>query len=877
MEFQDTQPPKQSPETLSPQTAIESSSQDSPEPLLATQENGQDFWRAIRTAMAAQNQAPTLVSVDRAAHLPLSFGQERLWLLEKLRPDSGLYNLPYTFQLLGPLDPIALGQSLAEILKRHEVLRTAFTEVEGQPVQVITPDLRAPLRILDLQTVPINRQETATIQLVSQEIEHPFDLNCAPLLRTVLIILNEQTHILSVCVHHIIFDGWSEGVFFQELAALYHAFRHNQPSPLSNLSVQYVDFAVWQRNWLQSDALTPSLNYWKQQLAGCSPAYLPTDYASTPSTSLPGNRQTLTLSIHLTDSLKAFSQQAGTTLFTTLLAAFQTLLYRYVEQDEILVCSPIAGRNRADIQPLIGYFNNILPLRCNLSGNPSFREFLDRVRSVTLSAFEHQDTPFQELGNLPDVSLVALSRVLFALLNTQNQPLQLSGLTVKPIHLPRKTADFDLSCFWEEKEEQLIAALEYRTDLFDHPTISEILGNYQALLEAVVADANQSLSSLPLIVPVKVRQAPIPLAHPHPAASVNVPPQTDIERQMAEIWRDVLRSPSVGLTDNFFELGGTSLLALRLFNQIQQTFGVNFPLVTLLQAPTVQQLSKVLQPEAAPISWSPLVALQPQGSKPPFFCVSGLGGNVLYFRDLAHCLGTDQPFYGLQAHGLNGEDTPLATIEEMATFYIQAIRSHQPEGPYFIGGHSFGGMVAFEIARQLVAQGQKVALLAIIDRQGPRLVFNSKPTVWDRMMLKLNNLAEMDRHDQLAYLKKEIVDKVTHFGGKLFPTLTQRRLAHRPKSTVDIIRRANWKALERYEPDVYPGRLTVFLAKIKRIQAHCDPQFGWGGMALEGVEVQEIPGNHTGILKEPSVQVLAEKLAICIDAAIAKDLAESKP
>lgn len=844
----------------------------SSEATLVAQEKGQDFWQAIRTAMAAQNQAPIIVSVDRTGKLPLSFAQERLWLLEKLRPGSGLYNLSYTFQLVGALNPIALDQSLAAILKRHEALRTCFAEVADQPMQIITPDLRAPLRVIDLQAVPANRQETEAIQLVSQEIDCPFDLNRAPLLRAVLIKLSEQTHILSLCVHHIVFDGWSEGVFFQELTTLYQAFHHNQPSPLSDLSVQYVDFAVWQREWLQRGVLTTQLKYWQQQLAGCSPINLPTDYKSSPSPSWHGTRQTLTLSNHLTESLKDFSRQAGTTLFTTLLAAFQTLLYRYVEQDEILICSPIAGRNRSDIQPLIGYFNNILPLRCNVSGNPSFREFLDQVRSVTLSAFEHQDTPFQLLGDLPDVNLAALSRVLFALLNTQNQPLQLSGLTVKPINLPGKTADFDLSCFWQEKRDQLTAALEYRTDLFDHQTITEILKNYQALLEGIVADSDQSLLSLPLIAPVKARPTVHP-ANPQPASAVKLSPQTDTERQMAQLWRDVLGVSSVGLTDNFFELGGTSLLALQLFNQIRETFGVNLPLATLLQTPTLQQLSEVLQQAATPVSWSPLVAIQPKGSRPPFFCIHGIGGNVLYFRDLSRRLGTDQPFYGLQAHGLNGEDTPFYQIEEMATFYIQAIRAHQPEGPYFVGGHSFGGMVAFEIAQQLVAQGQQVALLAIIDRQGPRLVYDRAPTVWDRIQVKLNNLAEMDRRGQLAYLKKEIVDKVTHFSGRLFPTLYQRRLERRPKSTTDIIRRAHWKALERYQPNVYPDHLTLFLSKIKRIQAHCDPLFGWRGMALKGVDVQEIPGSHLGILKEPNVQALAEKLSACIDQAIARDLA----
>jgi amino acid adenylation domain-containing protein len=1329
-------------------------------------------------------QAPPLLPVSREGKLPLSFAQTRLWFLEQLQPGSA-YNIAAAVRLMGSLHVAALEQSLNEIVQRHETLRTTFTTLSGEPVQVIAPVLALSLPLVDLRQLPEAQQELEVERLASEEAQRPFDPSIGPLLRATLLQLGEAEHVLLLTMHHIVSDGWSMGVLIRELAALYQAFSTGNPSPLPELPIQYADFAHWQHQWLQGEVLETQLVYWQQQLAG-APAVLelPTDRPRPAVQTFRGASQSLALSKSLSQKLKTLSQRCGVTLFMTLLAAFQTLLYRYTGQDDICVGSPIANRNRSETEGLIGFFVNTLVLRTHLAGNLSFQELLERVREVALGAYAHQDLPFEQLVEAlqPERSLShqPLFQVMFALQNAPTEALELPGLTLSSLEIDTATAKFDLTLSMEDTPQGLMGSLEYSTDLFDATTISRMLEHLQTLLEGIVANPQQRLADLPLLTeaerqqllvewnrtamdypkdvcvhqlfeaqveqtpeavavvfadqqltyselnrhanqvahhlvslgvgpdvlvgicversvemvvgllgilkaggayvpldpaypgerlafmledsevpilltqqrlieglpkheakvvcldadwiltaaddtenptsnvtpdqlayviytsgstgqpkgvqiehrgllnlvfwhqrafavspadratqlagpafdasvwelwpyltagariyianeetrvsPVQLRDwliasaitisfLPTPLAesvlslewssntalrtlltggdklHNYPPLSIpfelvnnygptensvvttsclvlpkertditppigrpiantqvylldaqmqpvpigvpgelyiggaglargylnrpelnaekfipnpfsnkpgarlyktgdlarylpdsnieflgridqqvkirgfrielgeiesvlqqhpgvqeavviareDVPgnkrlvayvvvnqtaapaisqlhqflkqklpeymipsaivqlealpltpngkvdrralratdtpsparqdafvaPRDTLELQLAHVWEDVLNVRPIGVTDNFFNLGGHSLLAVRLIALLGQQFGQNLPLATLFQAPTIEQLASTLRQPTGERQWSSLVKIQPDGSKRPFFCVPGAGGNVIYFYHLARHLGSDQPFYGLQARGLDGEQLPHIRVEDIAADYIEALQTVQPQGPYLLGGHSFGGHVAFEMALQLQKQGQEVALLAILDTQAP---------------IAENKSLEEDDKDDAKYLT-ELASVLESFFGKslsvsyedlqpLKPDEQLNYLLERlkmvnifpPEAKLSQLRgflqvfKANHQA-HYVSQDIYPNRITVF-----RGSEECrdDPAMSWDRVSSQPIESLEVPGDHITMMTEPHVQVLAEKLRACLDKAISR-------
>lgn len=845
-----------------------------------SEEAQKDLWQAIRTVIGLQNQAPSLIPVVRNSNLPLSFSQERLWFIEQLEPGrSSGYNMPFAFGITGALNLSALEQSINEVVRRHEALRTSFSSVEGKPVQVIHPELTLTLTVKNLGKFPSDQREFRAMQLVKEEVKQPFDLSQGPLLRASLLHLGEDEHLLLLTVHHIIIDFWSKGVLFQELTALYEAFSTGKPSPLPELPVQYADFAVWQRKWLQGEFLEVLLDYWKQQLgSNLYELQLPTDRPRPALQTRRSASQKVVLPKELTEALKALSRREGATLFATLLAGFKVLLHRYTEQDDLFVCSPIANRNRKEIKGLIGYFVNLLILRTDLSGNPSFRELLGRVRKVASGGYAHQDLPVQQLVNSLNLLQTPLSQVMFALQNTAIHSLELPGLTVKTLDVDAGTADFDLYLYLIEEAGTLTAIFKYNTELFDDTTIIQMLNQFQTILENIVANPDQSIS---LLLPLsEAQQQQLQQKRVRPSSSKQerdyVAPRNPLELKLTQLWTEVLGIPSIGVKDNFFELGGQSLLAMSLFVQIEKTFGKTLPLTTLLQAPTVEQLANILSQEAELQSWSSLVPIQATGSKPPFFCVHGQQGNVLNFRYLAHHLGSERPFYGLQAQGLDGKQAPYFRVEDMAAHYIQEIRTIQPEGPYFLGGNSMGGTVAFEIAQQLHRQGQKVARLVMFDTFGldcfPRLSF--------RRQHYLAYLLQLGISKSLLNEVNELLQRrLQEMSGKLYLSLGHSLPHHLQRA---FVAEANMQAKRGYVAQVYPGRITLFRASKPSVFTKLylptpedwynrDPQHGWGNLAGGGLEIHDVPGDHFSLFEEPHVQVLAEKLRACLDEAQTND------
>ncbi|MBW4575237.1 MAG: amino acid adenylation domain-containing protein [Aphanothece sp. CMT-3BRIN-NPC111] len=457
----------------------------------------------IETEIRAKQglEAPPIQHVPRNGELPLSFGQYRMWFLSQLEPDSPLYNVPAAVRLTGSLNVAALESSINEMIQRHEVLRTSFVTVEAQPIQVITPAVNFKLSVVDLQVLPDPERETEVQRLAAEEAVQPFDLACCPLLRVTLLRLNQAEYVLLLTMHHIVSDGWSMGVLIQELAALYEAFSSGKLSPLPELAIQYLDFAVWQRQWLQGEVLDTQLTYWKQHLSG-APALLelPTDRPRPKVQTFTGKKHSFVLPKTLTNAIASLSQQEGVTLFMTLLTAYQTLLSCYSKQKDILVGSPIANRTQVETEQLIGFFINTLVLRTELSDNPTIRELLHRVRKVTLGAYTHQDLPFEklveELQIERNLSYTPLFQVWFVLHNTPMPTLELPGLTLTPLDVDSQTVKFDLMLSMWETEAGLHGCFEYNSDLFNVATIASMVGRFETLISKIVYQPDLKLNTL---------------------------------------------------------------------------------------------------------------------------------------------------------------------------------------------------------------------------------------------------------------------------------------------------------------------------------------------------------------------------------------------
>ncbi|MDJ1181649.1 amino acid adenylation domain-containing protein [Roseofilum sp. BLCC_M143] len=1338
---------------------------------------------------ASRQKLAAIQPVPRSGDLPLSFAEQRLWFLDRLQEKSVAYNEIEALRLRGSLSVEGLQAALQEIVRRHESLRTNYQAVDGSPVRVIRPELDLQMSMVDLQHLPPEEKLSEVQQLGDRISGQPFDLANEPLARVTLLQLAADDYVLLLAMHHIITDGWSMGVFANELEAFYGAKVLGKPSPLAQLPIQYADFAIWQRQPAIAEILSPQLSYWKQQLAGTTPLLeLPTDYPRQRVQTSRGGKEFFEFDFELTERLKHLSRENGVTLFMTLFAAFSTLLYRYSGQPDIVVGTPIANRNRSEIEGAIGFFVNTLVLRTQFEGNPSFLEFLARVRQVSLDAYAHQDLPFEQLVEAlqPPRSLShsPIFQVMFALQNAPRKPLELPGLSFNWLPLETAKAKFDLFLSMEETEAGLIGYWEYNRDLFEQSTIRRMMGHFETLLGAILAnpearvgelplltaaerhqllvewnnteaeypqdkcihqlfeeqvertpdavavvfaeerltyrelnakanqlarylqrlgvgpevivaicierspfmivailgilkaggayvplnpaevgqrlsficedtqssvllttqslvdrlpqleltiacldalfpednaiaktspmsavtadnlayviytsgstgqpkgvqiahrnlspllhwgyrnlplnesdrciqylsyyfdwsvweifmtltsgaslfipddeqalnftqtidfinqnkitivhatptqfqglmkdsqplktlkyapiggealsidlvershqllasdcrifnmygptegtiistvleidrsqlDSYRSLPTIPIGVPVantncyilnsskiaqpigipgelwiagdgvargylnrpeltedkfvanslvtsqsniknsqgntlyktgdlaywlpdgtieyigridhqvKIRGLRIELGeieatltqHPSlreavvivredtpgdkrlvaylatdesplstselrsfltsklpeymlpnafvflaaiplspngkvdrralPAPNVEnlsksasfIGPRNPTELQLSQIWSEVLNISPVGVTNNFFDLGGHSLLAVRLMARIERQLGIHLPLATLFTELTIESQANLLSAKSDVRSPSALVPIQASGELPPLFCVHPVGGNVLCYAELARHLGNNQPLYGLQSPGLSGEKEPLTKIEEMAAIYIEALQEIQPAGPYYLGGWSMGGVVAWEMARQLQLQGQEVALVALIDSYAPNAISEiektDEATLANSLAADLGGMFGLElpiSADDIQQLQPE--EQLQH----IFAIAKRRNLLP-PEVGIEQMRKlfevfkANRVAVANYQPQPYSGRVVQFCASLP------EEDRGWRSLVTGELEVFVIPGDHYGMMRQPHVGVLAQKLGACL-------------
>ncbi len=1312
---------------------------------------------------------------------PLSFAQQRIWVLDRLNPGSSFYSIPHAYRLKGPLSVEAMSRAFAVVAKRHEAL-CAVVAMEGErPVQVIGVPQKDGLSVVDLESLAPGVREGEAGRLVEEEVRRPFDLSRGPLLRVKLLRLGSEDHVLVVTVHHIVFDGWSSGIFWRELEELYGAFREGRSGSMPELPIQYGDYAVWQRERMSGEVLEREVLYWKERLEG-APAVLelPGSRLRPSRQSFRGAAARMEVVGSVVEALRRLGREEGATLFMTLLAAFQVLLMRESGQEDVVVGTPVAGRNRSELEGLIGFFVNTLVLRTDVSGDPTFRELLGRVREVALGAYAHQELPFEklveELNPQRTLSYSPIFQVMAVMQNASEGKIRLPGVSVTPMELETRTSKFDLTAFFTDTGKELLVSFQYATDLYEATAVERMLSHLGVLLEGIVEDPDSRVSRLPLMSEQERQQvleewnqteAPYPkektvselfgeqverapeavavemegkgltygqlneranrlarhlqgrgvgpevlvglcversvemvvgllgilkaggaylpldpgyprqrlglmvedaepklvLTHrglgerlpegveqirldtdwkeiekhssenpPNPATPDNLvyviytsgstgkpkgvriphrgvvrlvrgtdyarfrpeevflqfapisfdastfeiwgalangarlvlmPPgiasigelggaiesrgvttlwltaglfhqlvETQIERlrgvrqllaggdvlsvshvekvlrelpdcrlingygptegttfscchtisrdtslggsvpigrpiantrvfildrhrqpvpigvagelhiggdglardylrapeltaekfvpdpygatgdrlyrsgdraryredgtieflgrlddqvkvrgfrvepgeieaallkcpsvreaavarredqaggtllvayvvadasgaesastlradlkrvlpefmipssfvfleslpltrngkvdraalpspglerpglerevvaprnameaRLVEIWEKVLNVHPVGVADNFFDLGGHSLLATRLFSEIERDLGRSFALSTIFQAQTIAELAEILGGRECGRRGSSLVAIQPGGSRPPFFCVHAVWGNVFHYRELARRLGRDQPVYGLQARGLDGKSPPCETVEGMAANYIEELRALQPEGPYLLGGHSFGGLVAYEMTRQLHARGQRVSLLALFDTSSFPLKPGRTPFefVRGRARFHVANLRRIPFRQRAAYLLRR---------GRALAVMANRsflRTYERIFKPVRAARRsvyeANRRAASRYVPGPYAGRVTLLFAaerwrRLNDGRLPADRELGWGRLCGEGVDVREVPGDHASMLEDgENVQALAEVLSACL-------------
>ena len=436
---------------------------------------------------------------DRS-NLPLSFSQRRLWFLDRLEGESSFYNIPLVVKLSGALDEQALEKGINALVERHEALRTTFIEKDGDAVQVIAPELKITLEKQDLS----GYSGKGVMEAISQYIAQPFDLEKGPVFRAGLVKTGDDGHILAIAVHHIVFDGWSRGIFIEELISLYRGIKAGQASILTELPVQYGDYALWQNKWFDGELKEEMLSYWRDKLGGELPALeLPTDRPRPAVQTYNGDVVHIALTRELSEALRRLSREKEATLFMTMLAAFKALLYRYTGQEDIIVGTPIAGRNYSETEGMIGFFVNTLALRTDLSGAPEFQELLQRVRTCTLDAYENQEMPFdklvEELQPDRDMSRQPVFQVMFILQNTPVKEAKVAGMELKPVEVESKTSKFDLTLELYEDADGIKGWIEYNTDLFEAERIGRMAACYTRLLEGAVKNSSTRIDKIEIL------------------------------------------------------------------------------------------------------------------------------------------------------------------------------------------------------------------------------------------------------------------------------------------------------------------------------------------------------------------------------------------
>ncbi|RJG27990.1 amino acid adenylation domain-containing protein [Massilia cavernae] len=824
---------------------------------------------------------PAIVRVTRSDPVPASFAQQGLWFLDQYQPGGDAYNIPSAWRIHGALDAALLERSLNAVVERHEALRTSFALERGTPVQRIASALPLDLALLDLSARPDAASDAR--HLVRQEAAQPFDLARGPLIRTRLLKLAQDEHVFMLTLHHIIADGRSLGVLMDELGELYRAGRAGSVPALAPLPLQYADFAMWQRAYLQGARPQAQLAYWQATLGGAAPVLeLPLDHPRPAVLTHRGAAVQFDLGPALTGRMQALARQRRGTLFMVAAAAFNALLHRYTGQSDVCIGYGVANRQHPGLDSLIGYFVNTLVLRTAVDAAQSFDALLGLVRDAVLDGDAHQDLPFERVvealrperrpGHSP------LFQVALSFNHGAGGVIGVPGLTFERIDGALAVAKYDLTLVLAERDGTLDGAIEYNTALFEPATIEGMAASYVALLEAFAAHPQTVLQDVALPDADRRRQALHARlqAGPHAAAagapaSEGGAPQGDLEQALAQIWTQVLAREQIGRNDNFFELGGHSMLAVVMLALVGE-LGHAVELAQLFANPTLRGLAALIDAPPAPVC-APvcLVPLRAGGSLAPLFLVQPHQEELGYASAVAAQLDAAIPLYGLAAPA---GAVAAGGIAAMAQEFLAAMRHVQPQGPYRLAGWSAGGTIAYEMAAQLRAAGEPVAFLGLIDTsreygteyrrsagaahagahdfsETDAILLTLADEVPEAARDQLHALGASGEIDAMLLLCQQLgVLPAGQDGAALRAHLARRR--------------ALMAALYGYAPAPLDVPLTLFIATN---EARTNADLGWGAIAGAQLDPVRLPATHQGIVRAPHAAALCRALAARLDTA----------
>jgi thioesterase domain-containing protein/NRPS condensation-like uncharacterized protein len=814
------------------------------------------------SAIGASAQVPAPAGEPYVA--PMSSSQLRVWFVEQLATRASVNNLFFCVQLRGELNVSALDLSLKVVAARHEALRTTFDTRGGRPLQFLG-QARPPVpEIIDVSGQPGSDLAQAAYALACGEVNKRFDLSRGPLVRLVLLRLAPHGYIMLVILHHIICDGWSLGLFADELATCYAALCRGIIPALPPVRLQYSDYVNWQTKWLASEDFQHQLSYWIGKVDGASVSLdlLPRKRPES-EPSFAGRRRTRRLPEDLVDRIEVTAKRYEATPFALLLTVFQILLSQYSGQTDIIVGIPVAGRNSIESEQIIGLFANLVVVRTDLKGTDFFHQLLEQVRNAVIDGLENQDVPFERLVEavhpVRRLGQNPIFQFLFASVKAPAPWKDFGGMKASPYIVEPSAVAFDLTLSSiEESPDVWWVSADYRTDLYDDEQINSLLEHYIKLLSKVVEQPEVPVAELerpggwrapdgafdrPAVfedlatsrMPAlrSAKTAPLP-ASSEPRLSFDV-----TEEALSNLWTKVLGAPPPAATSNFFEVGGHSLLAVYLASEISRLFATSFPVSLVFQEPTIEGMARRLRTRVAAVST--LVALQEGGALAPFFC----GGSMREFLDLSRAMGPNQPFFQLDLFSLQQQrlyaGKPLYTFfPSLAARFLRDILTVQPSGPYLLGGMCEGGVLALELALQLQAQGREVALLAQFDTP-------------------VN-----------GYWRKRPIDWIMHgasliYTRRLMPRMRERRRARMAsrvattpaEETYARIWKVTWQAIRAYRPSCkFQGEIQIFLAP-----PPAPPQWfredtvaGWQARASRGVRVHDVFGDHVKLFCDPVSQ-----------------------
>ncbi|MBS1821266.1 MAG: hypothetical protein JST61_04740 [Acidobacteria bacterium] len=799
--------------------------------------------------------------------IPASFAQERFWTLSEVDPENPAFHMPVTLRLGGKLSIPLLEESFRLVIDRHETLRTTFSEIGGELMQVIHDRSAFALEQANIDEAPVTERAALLAATVQRMLREPFDLSSLPLFRASLCRLSPEEHLLVLSVHHVIADAWSIQVFQRELWTAYENLGKDRAFRFEPLALQYGDFSVWQREGIASEATQHHLDYWLRSLSGDLPVLnFPTDRPAhlqgTPNSSL----ESLLFPGELTQSLKQLAQANDTTLYVVSLTCFSLLLARASIAQDLVVGSPVVNR-RSETEPLMGPFAGPVALRLQVRDDLTIRDLIVANRDKTIEALGHTEVPFEVLLDKLNVHPVAgrspLFQFYFFCQTAFLQAREVPGLTITPQPTTSVGMPFEMQLAVIERKEGVRAELEYNANLFDRSTIQAWLEYYQTLLHVMVTAPEQKIGELPappyVARPLAIEPAQA-VSHER-AAIVGAAdfPHDSLSTDLAAIWQSALNVDRVGPHDNFFVLGGRSLVAARLIAKINKEYSLKLGLATLFNCPTIAELSALIRGQLTPQVPSSIVAVQPDGTSAPLFVVHGVGGNVLNFYDLAKSLGSKYRIYGVEAQSLQPDATPLTSLEDLAAYYVQEVRKVQPNGPYNFLGYSYGGFVAFEMARQLQLAGEKVDMLGMLDTPVWRHAIREDNHPVAKGVRQIMAVWSPFFHRLRPCTPMEIFDGVKSTILRTYYTFAASRKIPIP-SRLRSVYHINSFAAVNYVPKTYDGVITMLRASREK-----GPRdLGWSKFSTQPVRIFEIPGAHLQVLSDENLPRVVRSLRECL-------------